>query len=452
VFRTLPDGGALALVVLGINRFKEVNDSLGHLAGDDLLRTTAGRLAAFIRPGDLLARVGGDEFAILSTSPPVTLEIDSELAKLVDPAAAGEAAPAQASLHAAAANGEPAAVDPVEDALRRARRLADELAVPTEIAGMQVAAEVSIGVAVALSGDGDLTELLRRANIAMSRAKHGAGPVAAFDVDDKQSGEAGLERLAVVVEMREALNVDDQLRLEVQPAIDLRTKLPTSVEVLVRWDHPRRGRLAPHEFIDVVDRSELVIPFTRYVLEHALRLARDWRRAGVAAPVAVNLSPRSLADTTLPSDVATLLARYGVEPSMLVLEITEAAMVTGQEVAAVLSDLRGQGVQLALDDYGTGYSSLTFLRQVEVDEVKVDGSFVADMAGSLAAAAIIRTTVDLGRRLGIRVVAEGVETVEQVDALVDLGCRAAQGWYFARPVPAGESTALLRRLVSAAQR
>jgi diguanylate cyclase (GGDEF)-like protein len=393
----IPADGYVSLVVLGIDRFKDVNDTLGHLAGDDLLRTTAGRLAAFVVPGELLARIGGDEFAILS--------------------------PVQASDD-----------DPGGDLLIRAHRLADELAVPVEISGMQVAVEVSVGVALARAGECDLVELVRRANTAMYRAKRGAGPVVAFDVDTRPGEPSGVERLSVLVEMREALGREDQLVLAVQPALDLRTGRPIGGEVLIRWQHPRRGMLAPCEFLDVVDHSDLVIPFTRYVLDRALRLAREWRWGGVPMPVSVNLSPRSLADPTLAFDVATMLTRYQIEPEMLILEITESAAATAQ-VTGILADLRAIGVQLAVDDFGTGYSSLAYLRRLPVDEVKIDRSFVQGMATDPGELAIVRAVVDLARHFELRVVAEGVESERTLSLLADMGCDIGQGFLFSRPLP-----------------
>ena len=194
------------------------------------------------------------------------------------------------------------------------------------------------------------------------------------------------------------------------------------------------------------------MPFTRYVLDRALRLADEWCRAGLPMRVSVNLSPRSLSDPNLPSDVGDLLKRYGVAPNMLTLEITESAVVTGQPVVAdVLAALRGLGVQLAVDDFGSGFSSLTFLARVPVDEVKVDSTFVAAMTESAEAAAIVRTTVDLGRRLGVRVVAEGVETPAQRTALEELGCFAGQGWHLTPPVPAEDALDALQSLIKAAE-
>jgi diguanylate cyclase (GGDEF)-like protein len=409
----LRNGGRtpVVLYVVGINRFKEVNDTLGPTAGDDLLRITAGRLAAFAGPTDLVARVGGDEFAILS-------ELEG-------------------------------AADPLAYATAHARGLAAELTVATDLAGLQVAVEVSVGVAVGRADEFDIAELVRRSGIAMRRAKRGAGAIAVFDASDTPAG--SVDRLSVLVDLREAMEHDDQLVLAVQPAVALATGQPIAAETLIRWNHPRRGPLVPRDFVDLVDQSDLVMPFTRYVLDRALRLADEWCRAGLPMRVAVNLSPRSLADPNLPGDVSDLLKRYGVEPNMLTLEITESAVVTGQPIVAeVLAALRAHGVQLAVDDFGSGFSSLTFLARVQVDEVKVDSTFVAAMTESAEAAAIVRTTVDLGRRLGVRVVAEGVETPAQRSALEELGCFAAQGWHITPPVRAEEALDVLHDLAEAA--
>ena len=403
----------VAVFLLGINRFKEVNDSLGHFAGDDLLRVTASRLAAFASPGDHVARLSGDKFGMLLT-------------RLTDQA-------------------------PLEAALARAHDLASELAVPTEVGGLQLAVEASIGVAAGPVGEIDVNELLRRAEIAMYRAKHGAGSVAAFGSDSTDVAVDNPDRLSVVLDLREALERADQLVLEVQPTIDLDTGAPLGGEALIRWHHPRRGVLAPADFVDIVDASDLVAPFTRYVIDRSLALANLWASEGLPLPVSVNLSPRSLADVDLPSDIAAMLRQHRVPPHMLILEITERAVPAGQIVVEeVLGGLRSLGVQLAVDDYGTGYSSLTFLTRVQVDEVKVDTSFVRAMIDSPEAAAIVRTTVDLGRRLGVRVVAEGVESAAQRAALRALGCVAAQGRHLVPPICSEETVGILHKLVATA--
>jgi diguanylate cyclase (GGDEF)-like protein len=405
---------AICLYVLGINRFKAVNDTLGPLAGDELLRVTATRLAGSVGDDELLARIGGDEFAVLTLAgEPVGSAHDRSGLELT--------------------------------AAERAVGFAGALAVPTEIAGLQVAVEVSVGVVVATAGECDIAELVRRGDIAMHRAKRGAGPVSVFDGFDPALG--SVEGLSVLVDMRDALERDDQLVLVVQPAVDMADGHPISAETLVRWRHPRRGLLAPADFVDIVDRSDLVIPFTRYVLERALRCAGEWAAAGLVVPVSVNLSPRSLADPTLPDDVAELLKLHRVDPGMLILEITESAVATGQSVVSrVLAALRHLGVQIAVDDFGSGYSSLTFLTLVQIDELKIDASFVGQMTTSAEAHAIVGTAVELGRNLGVRVVAEGVETAGQRAALAGLGCAAAQGYHFATPVAADDSLDLLRRL------
>ncbi|MFY1687758.1 EAL domain-containing protein [Plantactinospora sp. WMMB782] len=408
----------VALLLLDIDHFKEVNDTLGHAAGDELLQVTADRLDAVVRPGELLGRLGGDEFALLIPTPAVLTEPSTDRS-------------------------------PMPNVLRRAREIVELLATPIEVAGVRMSVEVSVGVVVAGAGTADMTELLRRADIAMYQAKQGGGSVASYD---SARDAASTDKLALLAELREALDVDDQLELALQPAVDLCTGEPTGVEALIRWRHPRRGRLTPADFVRTIEGSELLGAFTRYVVDKALGVAAEWARHGLDVPISINLSARSLLDPRLPAEVAESLRRHKVPARRLVLEITETVVMSELEVIdEVLSALRTMGVQLAVDDFGTGFSSLTFLTRISVDELKVDRSFVMKMAESAEAAAIVRTTVDLGRELGLRVVAEGVETADQRAALAELGCTAAQGYHFFRPMPSDKIVAVLRSLLDSAQ-
>ncbi|MBF9128883.1 bifunctional diguanylate cyclase/phosphodiesterase [Plantactinospora sp. S1510] len=410
----------VALLLLDIDHFKEVNDTLGHAAGDELLQATADRLDVLARPGELLGRLGGDEFALLIPSPAVLSESTTVAER-----------------------------SPTPNVLRRAREIVELLATPIEVAGVRMSVEVSVGVVVAGAGTADMTELLRRADIAMYQAKEGGGSVASYD---SARDAASTDKLALLAELREALDVDDQLELALQPAVDLSTGEPTGVEALIRWRHPRRGRLNPVDFVRTIEGSELLGAFTRYVVDKALGVAADWARHGLDVPISINLSARSLLDPRLPAEVAESLRRHQVPARRLVLEITETVVMSELEVIdEVLSALRAMGVQLAVDDFGTGFSSLTFLTRISVDELKVDRSFVMRMADSPEAAAIVRTTVDLGRELGLRVVAEGVETADQRAALAELGCTAAQGYHFFRPMPSDKIVAVLRSLLDSAQ-
>jgi diguanylate cyclase (GGDEF)-like protein len=412
----------VALLLLDVDHFKEVNDTLGHAAGDALLQTTATRLGALTRPGELLARLGGDEFGLLLTTLPV------------------------ADIEAAGPNDRPASL---RYCLRRARELIEELAAPTEVAGVRLSVESSIGVVVAPAGSTDMNELLRRADIAMYQAKKGGARVAWYD---SANDAASTDKLALIAELREALNTDDQLVLALQPAVDLASGAPTGVEALIRWKHPRRGQLGPADFVRAVENSELLSPFTRYVIDKALTAAAEWATQGLDVPVAVNLSARNLLDPRLPADVAELLRRHRMPAHRLVVEITETVVMSEQEVVdEVLAGLRALGVGLSVDDFGTGYSSLTFLTRISVDELKVDRTFVRKMAESAEAAAIVRTILDLARDLGLRVVAEGVETADQRAALTALGCTAAQGFHFFRPMPAENVVGALRTLAANAQ-
>ncbi|WP_229399701.1 putative bifunctional diguanylate cyclase/phosphodiesterase [Micromonospora okii] len=413
--RQRPHDHPVALLLLDLDQFKEVNDTLGHAAGDELLRLAANRLGPLTRCGDLLGRLGGDEFALLLTSVPVL---------------GGRTAP-------------------MAYALRQAREIAERLAAPTEVAGVRMSVEVSVGVVVADAGTADLTELLRRADIAMYQAKEGGGNVAAYD---SSRDAASTDHLALLAELREALAADDQLVLALQPAVDLATGAPTGVEALIRWRHPRRGWLGPNDFIRPVEHSEQLGTFTRYVLDKALAVAADWARQGLDVPISVNLSARSLLDPGLPAEIGDALRRHQVPPHRLVLEITETVVMSELEVIDdVLAALRGMGVQLAVDDFGTGFSSLAFVTRIAVDELKVDRSFVIRMADSPEAAAIVRATVRLAHELGLRVVAEGVETAEQRLALAELGCTAAQGYHFFKPMPADKIGAVLGTLLDTAR-
>jgi diguanylate cyclase (GGDEF)-like protein len=396
--RARDPGVTLGLLLLDFDHFKEINDTLGHDAGDLVLTSAAVRLLAAVRKGEMLARLGGDEFAVL----------------LPGPAGAEE----------------------------RAHELLATLGEPVVVGGVALTVEASVGMASTDGPQCDTAELLRRAEVAMYEAKRTARSVTGYDA----SRDAGSpDRLALAAELRAALDCTDQLVLHLQPSIDLNTGAPLGAEALVRWQHPRRGPISPDDFVPVVEHTDLVRPFSRYVVDRALAVSASWVAEGLRLPIAVNLSARSLLDRDLPADLGALLARHRVPAELLVLEITETVVMSELEVVEeVLDGLRGLGVQLSVDDFGTGYSSLTFLARVAVDEVKIDQSFVRQMDTSREAAAIVRTTIELARALNLRVVAEGVERADQRATLTRLGCHAAQGFHLYPPMPVPEATAAIR--------
>jgi diguanylate cyclase (GGDEF)-like protein len=411
----------VALLLLDLNDFREVNGTLGHRAGDAVLRVVAERLVEESRDNELIARLGDDEFAVLLPT----------IAVLTDSATPLHETPS-----------------PLPRALRRARELVDQLATPMEVSGVRLAIESAVGVVVAKAGCIEMAELVRRATLALDQAKELRLSVATYDSAGDVSS---TDHLAMLAELHDALAADDQIVLALQPAVDLETSAPTGVEALTRWRHPRRGQLSPGEFIRTVEDSELLAPFTRYVVDLSLTAAADWAAHGIDVPVSVNVSARSLLDATFPAQIADLLRRHRLPAHRLVLEITESVAVSDQEIVdEVLAALRATGVQLSVDDFGTGYSSLSFVTRVVVDELKVDRSFVDDMIDSPAAAAVVRGAVELGARLGARVVAEGVETAEQRAALIALGCTSAQGYHFCQPLPADKIVGALRQLADAA--
>jgi diguanylate cyclase len=382
-----------ALLILDLDRFKEVNDSLGHQSGDLLLVQVGVRLREHLRAGDLLVRLGGDEFALLLA----------------------DAGPEQA-----------AAV---------AIKLCAALTEPFDLEDIAVHSSVSIGIALFPDDGLDLSSLLRKADVAMYKAKaHGDGHHVYSSADD-----TGLAtRLRMVDELRTALT-NEQLVVHYQPKTDLDTGDVHSVEALVRWEHPTHGLLHPEGFIDLVEQAGLMRALTRVVLQIALDQAAVWHARGRRLTIAVNLSASSLVDTGLPDEVAAMLAARSLPPGALQLEITEEFLMVDRDRARnILTRLRHTGVQISVDDFGTGYSSLSYLRDLPVDELKLDQSFVLPMADDARAAALVASTIDLAHSLGLRMVAEGVENDVTYTALTRLGCDQAQGYYICRPIPADE--------------
>ncbi|MEV4654521.1 bifunctional diguanylate cyclase/phosphodiesterase [Micromonospora sp. NPDC049301] len=392
--------GVTALVLIDLNHFKEVNDTLGHAAGDQVLVQVAERLRSAAQGDDLVARLGGDEFAVLLRGLP---------------------APAVAA--------------------HRAETLLAALHEPFELDGMRISVEASGGISVA-PASGGMAELLRRADVAMYQAKRAGQRISTYA---PTRDTADLGRLTLGGELPRAV-ADHEFVVNFQPIVDLGTGEVTSAEALARWHHPTHGMIDPLRFLEAVERSGLLPAFAEAILDQALIAAAGWRDAGFDVPVAVNVSPRSLLDARFPGSVLARLRAHDLPPDRLVLELTETLTLSQLDVVdRVLSRLRDEGVRLALDDFGTGYSSLSLLSRIPVHELKIDRSFVTTMESSAEAAAVIRSTLDLGRSLDLDVVAEGVESEPQRRALWELGCTAGQGHLFARPMPAGTLLAALQR-------
>ncbi|AVT34562.1 bifunctional diguanylate cyclase/phosphodiesterase [Plantactinospora sp. BC1] len=392
--------GVVALLLIDLNHFKEVNDTLGHAAGDRVLIQVAERLRGAVHGEDLVARLGGDEFAVLFHGLP---------------------APAVAA--------------------HRAETLLTALHEPIELDGMRISVEASGGIAVAPSSGG-MTELLRRADVAMYQAKRAGRRIATYA---PTRDTADLGRLSLGGDLPRAV-ADHEFTVNFQPIVDLGSGEVVAAEALARWRHPARGTIDPLRFLETVERSGLLPAFAEAVLDQSLIAVNTWREAGFDLPVAVNVSPRSLLDARFPGSVLARLRAHDLPPDRLVLELTETLTLSQLEVVdQVLGQLRDAGIQLALDDFGTGYSSLSVLSRIPVHELKIDRGFVTAMETSAEATAVIRSTVDLGRSLNLSVVAEGVESEPQRRALWELGCAAGQGHLFARPMPAARLLAALHQ-------
>ena len=382
-------GSTTGLLLLDLDRFKEINDTFGHHYGDELLTQIGPRLRAVLRDSDTVARLGGDEFAVLL--PDVT---------------------------------DLAAATAVAAKLRRV------LSTPFRVEGVNLDVEVSIGVVLSGEHGADATTLLQHADIAMYVAKAQNLGVFAYHPDVDRHTPA---RLALVGELRAALE-RNELVMHYQPKISISTGEVVGAEALVRWQHPTRGVVFPDAFIPVAEHTGLIGPLTRYVLDAALAQARLWADIGRPLPVAVNLSARNLLDERLPDQVSALLTRHGVSAALLQVEVTESALITEPVRARrLLERLAKLGVRISIDDFGAGYTSLGQLKTLPVSELKIDRSFVMTMTEDARDALIVHTIIDLGHNLGLTIVAEGVETAEALSVLAEFGCDVAQGYHLARP-------------------
>jgi diguanylate cyclase (GGDEF)-like protein len=388
-------GGDLAVMVMNLRRFKEVNDTLGHHSGDVILREVGSRLLGAV-PGTRIARLGSDEFAAC-----------------FEPA-----------------NG-------VTGALEQATALQVTLETPIHLGDVTIDVAANIGVAVGPEHGADGTTLLRRADAAMhaARTAHRSCQMYSGELDQSPL------RLSLAGELRSAAS-RGELTVEYQPIAEISDGRLVAMEALVRWDHPKHGRLEPDQFIPLAEQTGAITSITNTVIKDALDHCRQWRDQGHTLRVSVNLSARSLGEPDLPERVGQMLAAAGVAPDNLILEITESTIMSDPgRMIDMLTQLTTLGVRLAIDDFGTGYSSFAYLQQLPVHEVKIDKSFVIGMAQAEGDAMIVRSIVDLGLNLGLAVVAEGVEDSSALELLQAFGCSSAQGYYVGRPMPAEQITA-----------
>jgi diguanylate cyclase (GGDEF)-like protein len=393
--------GQVVVMLIDLDRFKDINDTLGHHYGDAVLRQMSGRLTDVLDPRDTVARLGGDEFGVLLRSTKT---------------------PADA-MH-------------VANAIRRA------LAEPFVAEGVSLELGGSVGVAFHPNDGDDVETLMQRADVAMYQAKEGAIGVVRYS---SQEDDSSLARLALAADLRRALE-NSEFVPYFQPKIDLRSGVVVGAEALLRWRHPTEKDVSPDVFIPLAEQTGLIVPVTLQVLSAAIRECALWRARGRDLSVAVNLSARVLVDPTLPDHVEELCRCWDLPTRALVLEITESMIVDDPARALpIVNRLAALGVRMSIDDFGTGYSSLEYLKVLPVAEMKIDRTFVAGMADDVRDAAIVRHTVELGRSLGLRVVAEGVESAEAHERLMAMGCDQGQGFLYSRAVPAEDFDACIER-------
>jgi diguanylate cyclase (GGDEF)-like protein len=384
-----------ALMFMDLDRFKEVNDSIGHQAGDSLLQQVGIRLQGVARKADTVARLGGDEFGVLLP------EMDAQGAALA------------------------------------ANKFLKAFERPFLLGEISLTIQPSIGIALFPQHGDKCHTLMRCADIAMYLAKESSSGYAVYSVERDSHTP---ERLAVITELHHAID-NNQLFLAYQPKINLKTGAVTGLEALARWQHPKLGFIPPDQFIPMAERTGLIKSLTVWALNAALSQSRAWRAQGLEIPVSVNLSARSLHDVNLPDQLTDVLRTHDARPEHLEIEITESVIMTDMVRALdILKRINSMGISLYIDDFGTGYSSLGYLKKLPANAIKIDKSFVMNMTADENDAMIVRSTIDLAHNLGLKVIAEGVENREVWDRLLALGCDEAQGYYMSRPLPAPEIT------------
>jgi diguanylate cyclase (GGDEF)-like protein len=391
----------LSLLMIDLDRFKYVNDTLGHHIGDLLLAEVGKRMAELVPANEAtVARLGGDEFAILLPRQDIAA------------------------------------------ACRIAAKLLKRLEVPITVEGQVVDVSGSIGIVSFPDNGPDANTLFRHADLAMYAAKRGNLGFAVYEVSDVERHHA--ERLSLMTELRQAVE-HDELMLYYQPKIDLVTGSVKYVEALVRWQHPSRGMVPPDAFIPFAEQTGYIKTISRWVVARAIEQCARWQEAGIELAVSINVSARDLIHSDLPEVLAQCLELNDVAPQKVWIEITESALMEDAENAIkTLDRLHAMGLRMSIDDFGTGYSSLAYLKRMPVDEIKIDKSFVLTMDTNAEDMTIVRSTIDLGHNMGLKVVAEGVETIEVLGQLREMGCDLAQGFYLSRPLPAAGLEAWLR--------
>jgi diguanylate cyclase (GGDEF)-like protein len=397
-------GGLVGLLFVDLDHFKVINDTLGHAAGDEVVKVTARRIAESVRAGDTVARLGGDEFAILLVAP----DCESVVADII-------------------------------------QRLITDVSAPVSVGGETLVIGCSVGAALFPRDGKDGSELLMHADSAMYRAKESGRST--FQFFTSEMNDQACERLMLERDLRRALE-QGEFDLHFQPQVNLFTDVIIGAEALLRWNHPTLGMISPERFIPVAEETGLVIPLGRWVIDQACQLGRQWTADGRRLRVSVNLSARQFHDPGLVQQVAAAMTRWGTDSLAFDLELTESTVMKDSgEAAAILNRLKDQGVRLSMDDFGTGYSSLGQLRAFPFDMIKIDRSFILDLHSGHGAEAVVRAIIGLAESLNLAIIAEGVETTRQRDFLCAEGCIEAQGFLYSKALPAAEFTRLLHRPV-----